>query len=225
MAFAAASAARPSAAVVDLAKRRCGGAREELRCRGGGATDRLCHAIVEQSAERGRERPECGIGIREAPSGAPLDALHRAQTAALRDVGRLCRPRRDGAGAGNDDQRVVFAPGLRAGVKESFEARVLHFVEGAAELHEVQVPGRERTHRGHAPSGLGEQALAPEVGERARAFEDEDRFGRRGHRSGGMIVHSRAFSRWRHRGDLAPRSRCDPPYTAGAFHVEARTAC
>ena len=71
--------------------------------------DLLCHAVM-QRRQRCLElflREPLAI-VRQVVCDTTLDALHDPEPAVVRDIGRLCRPGRDGAGARCDNQQPLL---------------------------------------------------------------------------------------------------------------------
>src|ERR1051326_8006970 len=115
--------------------------REESRRVVEGAENGLRHAIVQQ-----RRYP---AGFRfDAVGNAALDALHRAEAAVLRDVGRFRGPWREGAQARND--QVERAAPLGGGLsisEQALEDRLLRRSQLGVELDDVAEFGADGADR------------------------------------------------------------------------------
>ena len=126
------------------------------------------HAVVQQ---RGDFRA-AGIDV---VSRTPLDAPHAREAAVARDVGRLGRPRRDGAEPGHDEkQRPVRRLRRRAVFKQPLEDLRLALAERARHLDEVPEPGRDGANAGVEFLQRCEQLGEAELRNRARSPEAEN---------------------------------------------------
>ena len=141
---------------------------EQARCIVQRAEHGLRHAIVQQ-------RGDFRAAGSDVISRTPLDAPHARQAAVARDVGRLGRPRRDGAEPGNDEkQRAELRLRRRAIVKQPLEDLRLAFAERALHLDEMPEPGRDGAHTGVEFLQGCEQLGEAELRNRARSSEAEN---------------------------------------------------
>jgi hypothetical protein len=163
--------------------------RKQARGIGDVVEHRLGHPVVHQRQQRRaiavrKRRP---VTARHAIDDAALDARNVGESTVARDIGRLRRPRRDGAGARNHEQ---FAAGygrigarLGAVSQQAIERGTFRGAEWPAQLGEMPV------RRGDAGDAMGGMRLGETLQQLGEAERRERRPARQredfGHRVGG----------------------------------------
>ena len=157
---------------------------------------RLGHPIVQEGQQRRaiRRAQQRAVRCRNLKCHAALDARDRRETAVLRDIRRLGRPRGHRPGTGDDHEalaRVHARAVARAVGQEPLERRLLGRGQRAFDFDEMPVFGRDGSH-GVVRSGRRERGLDLGNAKRrqrvAPAQREEVRHARHGGRKPGLYA-------------------------------------
>ncbi len=141
----------------------------------------LGHAIVQHDLDRfalagGQQLAVTGL---QRVDDAALDAMDAGQAAVVGDVGRLRGPRRNGAGAGDDDQSFGPLHGVErldvAGtvIQHGFQLAAFRIVQRGFQVDEVDKLGGEGGDARLIAAKIGEKLVETGLGERRTARQDE----------------------------------------------------